>query len=83
MCGDSIALATEREGAWRQPRSGLKSERLPGQGVCGLAPLANGLVTADDSDAIRHAAAYEKQGPSGRRVHHRVVPLRLHVDRRM
>lgn len=59
MCGDSIALATEREGAWRQPRSGLKSERLPGRRVCGLAPVANGLaVAADDSDAIRDAAAY-------------------------
>lgn len=58
MCGDSIALATEREGAWTQPRSGLKSERLPGQQACGLAPVANGLVAADDSDAIRDAAAY-------------------------
>lgn len=31
MCGDGIALATEREGAWRRRRSGLQSERLPGR----------------------------------------------------
>lgn len=28
------------------------------EGVCGLAPVANGLVAADDWDAIRDAAAY-------------------------
>lgn len=44
-------------GRGRQPRSGLKSERLPGQRVCGLAPVANGLGAAHDSDAIRDAAA--------------------------
>lgn len=54
VCGDSIALATEREGAWRQRRSGPR--------VCGLAPVANGFVAADDSEALRATQRRIKSG---------------------
>lgn len=56
---------------WRQHRPGNRArggveaaevwptERAAArEGVCGLAPVANGLVAADDWDAIRDAAAY-------------------------
>lgn len=47
--------------------------------MCGLALPANGFVAADDSDAIRDAAAYYKQGPTCL-GDHRVMQRRLQAD---